>query len=815
MVSFTSLKNWLSQQKVSFWIFFVLLVVMRFYPFVYGKTLVFGDNYSLMVPGKIFTAEWLKQGVIPLWNSYIFSGVPWFADINQSVLYPSTLLFMVFSPAIAFNFLLMGHALIAYVGMYLLTREWMVGQGKNEKEKSDEVHNWSLLAGAFWMLSTQVSGSMNNFSTLQSLVWLPLVAYWGLRLFQYPRAKVWFAVTVMFQFLGGYPQHVLYSILLAVGLSAFQFFQAQPWKKTFISWLKAWSITAFLVLSFSAIAWIPFVDMLLESTRMEQTAQQALVGSLHPAMLVKFLLPYFFDNPSVGMKWGPAWSGQPNVGIYVSWLGVVVMFFSLFTAWKKAKNWSRERLLFFLITVGTLAFSLGQYLPGFNIIQSIFPLFRIARYPSMVMIVTNIVMILWAVRSLQKVTLSRKQFTLLWVLGVMGMVAGAVGVLVAFYGFDVVWNWFLTFVFPSLSSSPFHTVDRDKIILLEISRNILYNSLFFIASLYFFCIKKTRIVALLLAVELLINTQGLFYFAPTKIYDTETENSQKIKTGIGLSQQGFDGRILTRNSNTPYTDYGSYWEAMVVRVPFSDSFVDAEELQNFDHAQNLKDSLTPNWNMVFGVPTVHGYATLLPQDYAHIWQTSDSPRINFIDSVDPHNILLDQWSVKYYLVDTWFKVTEDLQSFPVKAVVGTIEKPSRWQIRERLTALPRFRWEDGTSEGIAVMGENPQWMELVLTNHNSESSSLIIADRYDKNWKVFVNGKEKTLENMNGMRKISLNESDWSGAEKLNVVMVYYPQWLIVGMVVTSISIFITAGVWGKQARQKDTLWKKKTKKNS
>ena len=86
-----NLKKLLKTKQFQFWIFFLFFIIIRFYPFLFGKTLVFGDNYSLMVPGKIFTAQWLKQGVLPLWNPHIFSGLPWIADINQSVLYPSTL----------------------------------------------------------------------------------------------------------------------------------------------------------------------------------------------------------------------------------------------------------------------------------------------------------------------------------------------------------------------------------------------------------------------------------------------------------------------------------------------------------------------------------------------------------------------------------------------------------------------------------------------------------------------------------------------------------------------------------------------------
>ncbi|PJC42601.1 MAG: hypothetical protein CO040_03600 [Candidatus Pacebacteria bacterium CG_4_9_14_0_2_um_filter_36_8] len=767
-----------------FWLFFIIFITIRFFPFIFGKTLVFGDNYSLMMPGKIFTAEWLKQGVLPLWNPHVFAGMPWFSDINQSVIYPSTIFFIFFPPAIALNLLLISHALIAYGGMYLLVKHWL------------KDHWWALVAGGLWMFSTQVSGSMNNFSTVQSLVWLPLLSYLGLKLVKEKSAKILFALAVTLQFLGGYPQHVIYGIALAVGLSLFVWLRENN-KTNFSTWTKSWffpwTITALLTLLLSAIAWIPFTEMLFKSTRMEQTTTQALVGSLQPAMLIKFVLPYFFDNPASGMKWGPAWSGQPNVGIYVTWLGLLALATSFFVTLTKLINRKKlvkedqETLLFFLITLFSLIFSLGQYLPGFEFIQKLFPLFRIARYPSMVMIVTNVVMILWAVRALQKWQLSKQQFRLWLLFGIGLFIASLFGLLGWHYGFEWAWHWLDSFVSFSLSSGSFHTLERDKIIVFEILRNILFNSIFFIASIYFFWTKKTRIVALILVLELLVNTQGLFYFAPNKIYDLVTPNSQQLLQKMGMESdenKPFHYRALTRNSNMPYTDYGSYWEAMVVRVPFSDSFVDEQELVDFKHVQNLRDGMTPDWNMVFGLPVVNGYATLLPSDYAKIWQVTDQPRINFVDQINPNNKLLDDWAVKYYLVDSWFKLDEDLSNF---SLIGVVGEDNRWWVLERPTALDRFRFEDNSIQGITAKKETPGRVDLVINNEGYES--LIMADRYDDNWRVFINNEEKSIENFNGMRKVKLDDGEQV------VTFVYYPKWFIFGFIISGLTA-ISMGIW-------------------
>lgn len=775
--------------KFLFWGLFLCLILLRFHPFLLGKTLIFGDNYSLMVPGKIFTAQWLREGVLPLWNPYLFSGMPWLADVNQSVLYPSSLLFVIFSPPAAVNLLLVSHAFLAYSGMYLLTKKFLKSGVESVAKKlkpSKQLELWALLAGGLWMLSTQISGSMNNFSTIQSMVWLPWLAWLGLGIRAH-KNKFWLGVVVLLQFWGGYPQHVLYGLLGAVLLSALRKDEAFSW----LCWLGAWLQSAVWVLGISAIAWIPFLEMLLASTRMEQTLSQAVVGSLHPLMLIKFILPYFFDNPQLGMKWGPAWSGQPNVGIYLSWLGLLALGVSLIRLLKNrvVPQRQREIAFFAVFTLLSLIFSLGQYLPGFSLIQLLIPLFKIARYPSMIMILTNLIMILWVIQGLSTWKLTQKSFRIWVLLGGLSLTLSGLSWLG--WRLNFTWIWTQLDQVLGLSSSQFHTLSRDRVIVGQILSNLMINSAFFLASIYLLWRQKHWWLVLVLLVEVLVNTQGLFYFAPKQIYETQNQLAQEVRAPIKLDSaqlgrdslaSGFQTRVLTRNSNTPYTDYGSYWEAMVVRAPFSDSFVDEVELREFNHPQNLKTGLTPNWNIVFQVPMIHGYTTLLPQDYARLWQTSDQPRINFIDRIELSNPLLSEWAVGYYLVDTWFEVKEDLSKYELVAELGEkMGQPGRWRVYQ-LPALPRFRFEDGLGVELENFTENPNQISFALEN-SAAHSELIVADRYDKNWEVSVNGQEVELENYQGMRKIPLQP----GLNK--VKLVYVPRAFYWGVVISSLTL--------------------------
>ncbi|MEX0895840.1 MAG: hypothetical protein WDZ94_02780 [Patescibacteria group bacterium] len=721
-----------------------ILVSVRFLPFYFNQTLFFGDNFSLMVPGKIFTAQWLLQGILPLWNPYIFSGLPWIGDINQSVLYPSTLLFMFFSPAVALNILIVVHYLLTAVGMFFLSKLFLK-------------QIWQqYLAAFFWMLSTQIAGSTHNFSTLQSLTWLPWIAWLGWHILDHRTARLLFAMVVLLQFLGGYPQHVLLSIGYAVLISGWRLQK----KKQFLRWMGSWTETAIYTLIISAVAWIPFVQLLWQSTRMDQSLEQAQVGSLHPAMLIKPLAPYFFDSAVAGMKWGPAWSGQPNVVFVVTLLGITGVALS-FLFWKK---WDRWMWLFASSTIVAIVFSLGEYLPGYDLIQKAVPLLRIGRYPSMLLILASVSVIFWSIRSLEYLRFFEKYYKYLVITVLASCVVLTATYYLAVQNPDLLWNFLNQVTQHRLSASAFHTLERDAVIARVISGSLAVSLLFFIGSLWLYYKKKFWILVLVLSVEMVFSTQGMFLFAENSVYPTFKQiesNRQQLPVDVLEGRS----RVLTRNTNMPYTDFGTYWEALVVRDPFSDSFIDEVELQEHNVLKQLQQGYTPNWNMVYGVHLVHGYTTLLPRDYSLIWKNSDEVRINFIDYIDVENSLLSDWAVKYYLVDEWFEVREDLSQFPV------VDNTEVYATLELNDVASRFRFQSDDELILKQMREDPNKVVLEFAETISDQT-LLLADRYDESVRARDEyGKQLVVQNFEGMRAIELP----AGSKYVEVY--YYPAW--------------------------------------
>ncbi|MBU1885321.1 YfhO family protein [Patescibacteria group bacterium] len=720
-------------------------------------TLAMFDNYSLMMPIKLFQARWIRQGIIPLWNPLLFSGISLIGDINQSLFYPSTLLFVLFKPALALNLTLLIHLFITGLGMFHLAKQF-VKKGR-----------WAVLAGILWMLSAQVTNSLNNLSILQSLAWTPWVIWLGLLLSKNKKAQWWLPIIITLQLLGGYPQHVLYAVLGALFLSGFK--KKIQWQ----IWLKNWLLVGITSILLSSFVWLPFVETLVSSTRVVQTQIQSVSGSLHPIELIKLIVPTFFDNLRLGLRWGPKWNQTPYLAWYMGWLGILVPIVVTFSKKRtKLDMWLAGGVLF------TLWFALGEYAPGFRLLQRAIPILKISRIPTTILGVGTILMILWLVTSLPRLKMKKNFFIVLISSGLIATATASIGYILSKYYPQTLWELLNKLTNNALFQSTFHTLERDALIVQSITRSLIFSSIFFVLALWMWQQKNWKFLILFLTIDVFISAQGLLIFAPNDVYPKKFNvTSRQIFSNFYLSPQE---RILTRNLNHPYADFAAYWEAVSVRQPFSDSYITDQDLKDFSHLNRYQQGLTPDWNLVAGVPIVNGYSTLLPKDYVQLW--TDESSINQLPQINLDNQLLSDWAVKYYLVDTWFSPQEDLSQYPL------IAEHEQWQLYE-LPALPRFRYGDTSAIELENFSETPNEVSFVFENQDNHHhhQQLIMADRYDTNWRAEINGQQVTLQNHQEMRMIEIEPGQNS------IRFFYSPKWVYLGQMISSLTVFC-GGAW-------------------
>jgi membrane protein YfhO len=132
----------------------------------------FRDQADFFFPLKLYTADRLRSGQIPLWNPWSGAGEPWLANAQSGVFYPPTWLFLIPSPALAAGLFLLVHFAIAAGGMWRFCKE----EGVTD---SGALAAAAIFAGSG--LAVSLSAYWNHFGAFAYLPWIAALARSGLR----------------------------------------------------------------------------------------------------------------------------------------------------------------------------------------------------------------------------------------------------------------------------------------------------------------------------------------------------------------------------------------------------------------------------------------------------------------------------------------------------------------------------------------------------------------------------------------------------------------------------------------------------------
>src|SRR5579859_2015381 len=94
-----------------------------YYPLVFlGRALVDYDAFVYFYPQRVFLGQSLLAGRVPLWDPYLFLGVPFLANPQTAVLYPPSWLFVLGPVQAVYAAQLVLHSFLAGFFTYLLAR---------------------------------------------------------------------------------------------------------------------------------------------------------------------------------------------------------------------------------------------------------------------------------------------------------------------------------------------------------------------------------------------------------------------------------------------------------------------------------------------------------------------------------------------------------------------------------------------------------------------------------------------------------------------------------------------------------------------
>ena len=345
---------------------FGLLTCLFYYPIALtDEILVNYDLLTYFYPYKDYIAETLKQGRFPLWNPYLFMGVPLLANIQTAVFYPLNLLLIWLDAPHAVNASILLHIFLAGLFMYLLA---MHGVGLRPRG--------AFLSGVVFMFSGCLSQQVGHINQLNVSAWLPALVL--CYLLSTRRQSLGWALlgglVAGLQVTAGHPQALFLSL---TGLVVFAFFQTKQTlqsrqdlgRQVWMSYWQAWwpfLLILALGLGLSSVQLWPTWELSTQSIRAGgMSYEEAVSFSLPPPELLRSLLPTF---------------SNPPLAEYIAYVGVIPLILGAWTVWR----WHHYPPVTISLTLvlGGLFLAFGGYNPLYEGLYRVVPGLDLFRVPA-------------------------------------------------------------------------------------------------------------------------------------------------------------------------------------------------------------------------------------------------------------------------------------------------------------------------------------------------------------------------------------------------------------------------------------------------
>jgi hypothetical protein len=348
----------------------------------------------------------LEEGTYPLWNPYLFCGMPSFSSLAYvPYVYPVgfiTHILFTYAGFPAMTWLLL-HYLLAGAGIYLLARSYGVRP------------SISLLAGAAFMIMPNIvaSGANGHGSKVCAMAWMPLALLFARGIFENRNrigSAAVLAIVLGMQMLRGHLQISYYTFLLIGLLFIFEavglFREGKRREALTGTALLASSFV--LALGIAAVLVFPVRDYADWSIRGGSGGgldyDYATGWSLSPKEIMTFFLPW-----SSGFGKVTYWGSMPFTD-YPNYLGQVTVLFAFIGA-----VIVKGRAKWFLLTAAVLAtmISFGKYFPVlYDPLFRFLPWFDKFRVPVMILIVQQLVLVVLAALGIEEVMRRAEEDTL-------------------------------------------------------------------------------------------------------------------------------------------------------------------------------------------------------------------------------------------------------------------------------------------------------------------------------------------------------------------------------------------------------------------
>ena len=292
-----------------------LAPVLYFLPAVAGRVALAPDDGLLFnVPLRVAAAQITLDGNLPLWNPYIFSGMPLFASAQGGLLFPLNWFYLIFNTIAATNLMVVSTYTVAGLGAYLFAR------------RNGSSITGSLVTALAWQLGGFTVAQLAHINIAQVAAVLPWV-FWALEAYARGGGRRWgvlISVFVALQAFVGHQQTLFYSLELVAAYAVVMALTGREARSRYL--LSLAFVAAGMLLA--AVQILPTFELLRNSLRADATYEFFTSFSLPRRGALTFFAPYVMGGGD-GRLFRAPYVGPPFYAEMVGYVGALGLMLAL------------------------------------------------------------------------------------------------------------------------------------------------------------------------------------------------------------------------------------------------------------------------------------------------------------------------------------------------------------------------------------------------------------------------------------------------------------------------------------------------------
>ena len=341
------------------------------WPWVTGFVTIPWDAKAHFQPQIQFLADSLARGDWPWWNPYVFSGTPHVADPQSMLFSPPFLLLALVSrnPSLwAADMTVLATMLAGGIGLivYFRDRGWHAAG--------------ALIAALAFSFGAAMAWRIQHTGQVLSLAYLPWALLWLERATD--RRSIGYGLLgglIGAALVLGRDQVALLCVYLLAGRVVWLWATAEERTVFFRGSLLPLLVATLTGLALIAIPILMTVALAADSNRPQIDFEGAGRGSLHPALLLTFVLPQLFGAAGhMADFWGPPSFAWRDTGLFTAqnvgqlYIGAVPLLLIAGAA-ATGRLWNRDVRFFAVAFAIMLLYALGWYTPAFRALYGVLP----------------------------------------------------------------------------------------------------------------------------------------------------------------------------------------------------------------------------------------------------------------------------------------------------------------------------------------------------------------------------------------------------------------------------------------------------------